>query len=321
MDLFGQIVQSVLLTEAKAPTVSDINDAINGLTPVEIRYTAVDKNNKAVGRRIIYPVAYGLTKAGNPVVRAFEPYGDTHTKVPAWKFFLMSGIRQWRVLKGKTFKGEKLEGFNKNGDLSMSVVYNIANIDGKPKDFKPTNVKVGAVTKTDINPKEKEKEVQQIANLYTDDSKMYTSKEIIDDLLKGTEQGKEKTAQQDASQALGGIKSQLDGEKRMVSPQMLVQIEKDNARRKLAQAKKNGIKLDNEQELLDIIKGTPASKTIAPKTQPITKKDIISGGGQTSEQKPQENLPTKPYYKDDVANVYDISQDDIERIRKQWGIK
>lgn len=321
MDLFGQIVQSVLLTEAKAPTVSDINDAINGLTPVEIRYTAVDKNNKAVGRRIIYPVAYGLTKAGNPVVRAFEPYGDTHTKVPAWKFFLMSGIRQWRVLKGKTFKGEKLEGFNKNGDLSMSVVYNIANIDGKPKDFKPTNVKVGAVTKTDINPKEKEKEVQQIANLYTDDSKMYTSKEIIDDLLKGTEQGKEKTAQQDASQALGGIKSQLDGEKRMVSPQMLVQIEKDNARRKLAQAKKKGIKLDNEQELLDIIKGTPASKTVAPKTQPITKKDIISGGGQSSEQKPQENLPTKPYYKDDVANVYDINQDDIERIRKQWGIK
>lgn len=321
MDLFGQIVQSVLLTEAKAPTVSDINDAINGLTPVEIRYTAVDKNNKAVGRRIIYPVAYGLTKAGNPVVRAFEPYGDTHTKVPAWKFFLMSGIRQWRVLKGKTFKGEKLEGFNKNGDLSMSVVYNIANIDGKPKDFKPTNVKVGAVTKTDINPKEKEKEVQQIANLYTDDSKMYTSKEIIDDLLKGTEQGKEKTAQQDASQTLGGIKSQLDGEKRMVSPQMLIQIEKDNARRKLAQAKKKGIKLDNEQELLDIIKGTPASKTIAPKTQPITKKDIISGGGQSSEQKPQENIPTKPYYKDDVANVYDINQDDIERIRKQWGIK
>lgn len=320
MDLFGQIVQSVLLTEAKAPTVSDINDAINGLTPVEIRYTAVDKKNNAVGRRIIYPVAYGLTKAGNPVVRAFEPYGDTHTKVPAWKFFLMSGIRQWRVLKGKTFKGEKLEGFNKDGDLSMSVVYNIANIDGKPKDFKSTNVKVDAVTKTDINPKEKEKEIQQIANLYNDDSKMYTSKEIIDDLLKNTTQNKEKTAKQDAENSLNGIKTQLDGDKRMVDSQMLVQIEKDNARRKLAQAKKKGIKLDNEQELLDIIKGTPANKMIAPKTQPITKKDIISGDGQSSEQKPQKNLPTKPFYKDDVANVYDVSQDDLDRIRKQWGI-
>lgn len=320
MDLFGQIVHSVLLTENKKPTVSDINDAINGLTPVEIRYTAVDKNNKAVGRRIIYPVAYGLTKAGNPVVRAFEPYGDTHTKVPAWKFFLLSGIRQWRVLKGKTFKGEKLEGFNKNGDLSMSVVYNIANIDGKPKDFKPINVKVGAITKTDINPKEKEKEAQKIANLYNDDSKIYTSKDIISDLLKGTERAKEKMAKQDAETALSGIKSQLDGEKEMVSPQMLAQIEKDNAKRKIVQAKKKGIKLDNEQELLDIIKGTPANKTIAPKTQPITKKDIISRGKQTVKQTPIENLPTKPYFKNDVVNTYDISQDDIDAIRKQWGI-
>ena len=31
MDLFGEIVQSVLLTEGKKPTVSDVNDAINGL--------------------------------------------------------------------------------------------------------------------------------------------------------------------------------------------------------------------------------------------------------------------------------------------------
>lgn len=322
MDLFGEIVQSVLLTEGKKPTVSDVNDAINGLTPVEIRYTAVDKTNKAVGRRIIYPVAYGLTKAGNPVIRAFEPYGDTHTKVPAWKFFLLSGLRHWRPLDKQTFKGEKLEGFNKNGDLSMSVVYNIANIDGKPKDFKPVDVKVGAVTKNDIDPKEKEKEAQEIANLYTDDSKMYTSKEIIDDLLKSTEQTKERTAQQDADSALSGIKSQLDGEKRMVSPEMLARIEKDNAKRKLAQAKKKGVKLDNEQELLDIINGTPANKTVAPKTQPITKKDIIGGNGNiNSQQQPQQNLPTKPYYKDDVANVYDINVDDIEKIKKQWGIK
>ena len=57
MDLFGEIIQSVFLTEGIA-TVSGVNDAINNLTPVEIRYTPVDKNNKAVGRRIIYPVAY-----------------------------------------------------------------------------------------------------------------------------------------------------------------------------------------------------------------------------------------------------------------------
>lgn len=295
MDLFGEIVQSVFLTEGIA-SVSGVNDAINNLTPVEIRYTAVDVNNKAAGRRIIYPVAYGLTKAGNPVVRAFEPYGDTHTKVPAWKFFLLSGIKQWRPLSKKTFKGEKLEGFNPDGDESMSVVYNIANISGKPKDFKPTNIKVDPVTKTDINPQTQEKEVEKEIQ----PNKMYTSKEIIDDML-------------------SGIKSQVDSpNKQMVSPEVMAQIEKDNARRKLAQAKKKGIKLDNEQELLNIIKGNPANKMLAPKTQPITKNDIVTQGERNN--KPIQNIPTQPVYKDELEDTYEVNQDDVDRIKKQWGL-
>lgn len=295
MDLFGEIVQSVFLTEGIA-SVSGVNDAINNLTPVEIRYTAVDVNNKAAGRRIIYPVAYGLTKAGNPVVRAFEPYGDTHTKVPAWKFFLLSGIKQWRPLSKKTFKGEKLEGFNPDGDESMSVVYNIANISGKPKDFKPTNIKVDPVTKTDINPQTQEKEVEKEIQ----PNKMYTSKEIIDDML-------------------SGIKSQVDSpNKQMVSPEVMAQIEKDNARRKLAQAKKKGIKLDNEQELLNIIKGNPANKMLAPKTQSITKNDIVTQGERNS--KPIQNIPTQPVYKDEFEDTYEVNQDDVDRIKKQWGL-
>ena len=39
MDLFGEIIQSVFLTEGIA-TVSGVNDAINNLTPVEIRSKA-----------------------------------------------------------------------------------------------------------------------------------------------------------------------------------------------------------------------------------------------------------------------------------------
>jgi hypothetical protein len=296
MDLFGEIIQSVFLTEGIA-TVSGVNDAINNLTPVEIRYTPVDKNNKAVGRRIIYPVAYGLTKAGNPVVRAFEPYGDSHRGTPAWKFFLLSGIRQWRPLNKKSFKNEELKGFNPDGDESMSVVYNIANIKGKPKNFKPTDVKVEPVTKSDINPQVQDKEVEKEIQ----PNKMYTSQEIIDDLL-------------------GGIKSQVDApDKKMVSPEVLAQIEKDNARKKLKQAKKQGIKLDNEQELLDIVKGTPANRMVAPKTAPITKDKIITqnnGGNQTIP-----NIPTKPVYKQDLENSYEVKADDIERLKNKWGIK
>lgn len=322
MDLFGEIVRSVLM-ENTQPTINNINDAINGLNPVEIRYTAVDKNNKAVGRRIIYPVAYGLTKAGNPVVRAFEPYGDTHTKVPAWKFFLVNGIKQWRCLKKKTFKGEKLEGFNKDGDLSMSIVYNIANIDGKPKEFKPTTVKTDAITKSDINPKEREKEIKQAVSATTDSNKVYTSKEIIDKMLKDTEQPKEITAKDDAAKALSGLQTQLNSpNKKTVSPEVLAQIEKDNARRKLAQAKKKGIKLDNEAELLDIINGKPANKIIAPKTQPITKDQIISQDNNPNpNNKGVKEIPTEPIYKDDLSSTYEISSDDIEKLKREWGIK
>jgi hypothetical protein len=297
MDLFGEIIQSVFLTEGIA-TVSGVNDAINNLTPVEIRYTPVDKNNQAVGRRIIYPVAYGLTKAGNPVIRAFEPYGDTHTKVPAWKFFLLSGIRQWRPLSKKSFKGETLTGFNPDGDESMSVVYNIANIAGKPKDFKPTDIKTGSVSKGDINLQAQEKEVEK----ETQPNKMFTSQEIINDLL-------------------GGIKSQVNNpNKKMVSPEVMAQIEKDNARKKLRQAKKQGKKLDNEQELLNIIKGTPANRMLAPKTQAVTKNDIISQNKGVEQQQLQ-NIPTKPIYKNDLDDEYEVKQGDIDKLKEKWGLK
>ena len=318
MDLFGEIIQKTFLTEGIA-TVSTINDAINNCTPVEIRYTPVDKNNKATGRRIIYPVAYGLTKAGNPVVRAFEPYGDTHTHVPAWKFFLLDGLRQWRPLTKKTFKGEKLEGFNKDGDLSMSVVYNIANIEGKHKQFKPTTVKTGAITKTDVDPEEKETEIKQETN----PQKIYTSKEIIDNMLKSVEDnGAQVQASQQADDMLSGIKSQLtDKEKVMVSPKAMSEIEKSNARRQLAIARKKGIKLDNETELLNIIKGKVATKTTAPQTKPITKKDIIDNGEESVNTPPQ-NIPTKAVYRKDVDEpTYEISQNDIDRIKSSWGQK
>ena len=312
MDLFEDIIREVFLTEGIA-SVTSVNDAINGLHPVEIRYVAADKKNTATGRRIIYPVAYGLTKAGNPVVRAFEPYGDTYTKVPAWKFFLLDGLKHWRILKNKTFKGKNLEGFNKDGDLSMSAVYNIANIDGKPKDFTPQTIKVDPITKTDISQDELDKEI----NKETNPDKMYNSKEIIDKLLPKKSEYK---AKDEVDDMLGDVKSQIDN-KTMVSPSVLAQIEKDNARKKLAKAKRDGIKLDNEQELLDIIKRKPATRTFAPQTQPITKDKIINTNSSSKNGNGVKNIPTSAIYKDDLGNdkEYNISQDTIDRIKKEWG--
>lgn len=129
MNIFSEIVESVLLTESVP--VGKVNDAINRTYEVEINYKT-NGENKAMGRRIIQPVAYGLTKAGNPVIRAFQPYGDTTSKIPSWKFFRLDRIISWKPRYKKVFKNAPPDGFNADGnfnpdgDKTMSVVYNIA---------------------------------------------------------------------------------------------------------------------------------------------------------------------------------------------------
>lgn len=305
MDYFRLLLEKTFLNEGIA-TVSNVNDAIDNLKQVEIRYNSGGEP-VATGRRIIYPVAYGVTKLGNPVIRAFEPYGDTKTKTPAWKFFRLDRIKQWRPLS-KTFNGVKLEGFNENGDETMSIVYNIANISGRPKKINFPKIGNEPITKSDVSPKEREKEIDTVLK----QGEMYGSEDIVKDLMQHVPQ---------SSDPLQGIKRQLTSpDKRMVSPEMMGQIEKDNARRKLAQAKKQGIRLDNEEELLNIIKGKTANKINAPKTEPITKDKISNTGvSHTSGIKPADS---EPITKDDIenGNEYEISNDDIEAIRKEWGL-
>lgn len=127
MNLFEQIVAGVL-TEEVGP--GKVNDAINRTYEVVINYNS-GGDGSASGERIIQPVAYGLTKAGNPVVRAFQPYGDTKTKTPAWKFFRLDRIDSWKPKYKNKFDEppgmNSAEGtYNPNGDGSMSRVLNTA---------------------------------------------------------------------------------------------------------------------------------------------------------------------------------------------------
>lgn len=108
-----------------------IKNAIKKRKSVYINY---DSEGEAKGKRIIQPVAYGLSKAGNPVIRAFQPFGDTKTRVPHWKLFRVDRILDWKQTKN-TFSipskipGIKISGFNPNGDRSMSQVYVIADFE------------------------------------------------------------------------------------------------------------------------------------------------------------------------------------------------
>lgn len=125
-----------LLTESVS--VNDIDDAMDGHKRILMSYRTKGED-KNTGPRVIEVYAYGLTKAGNPVIRAFQPYGDTTSKVPSWKFFRLDRIISWKDT-GQIFdrpasdyyKG--LGNFNPNGDNTMSVVYKIISFNGHELD-------------------------------------------------------------------------------------------------------------------------------------------------------------------------------------------
>jgi hypothetical protein len=152
MRLFEEIVRSLLLTEDVS--VNRVNDSINNTYEVEINYHSKGEDI-ATGKRIIQPHAYGLTKAGNPVIRAFQPYGDTTTSVPSWKFFRLDRIDNWTPYPERKFtqapgnfpaEGE----FNPDGDKTMSVVYNIADFGNRTAPDYSFRDKTGPVRKNNI---------------------------------------------------------------------------------------------------------------------------------------------------------------------------
>ncbi|MDE5888647.1 MAG: hypothetical protein K2H20_01360, partial [Bacilli bacterium] len=87
--------------------------------------------DKNTGARLIEVYAYGLTKAGNPCIRCFQPHGDTTTRVPNWKFMRLDRITTWKPTgqhfeRSADFYYKNIGDFNPDGDETMSVVYKIA---------------------------------------------------------------------------------------------------------------------------------------------------------------------------------------------------
>lgn len=122
-----------ILNEMATP--QQVTDAIKKRYEVKINYTS-DDDNKGGGLRLIQPVAYGTSKAGNPVIRAFQPFGDTKTKVPHWKMFRLDKIDKWMPMRNRKFEEPPhtqwgAEGnFNPNGDKSMANVFLVADFKG-----------------------------------------------------------------------------------------------------------------------------------------------------------------------------------------------
>ena len=124
-----EILQKVLNESVGSKEVSDV--VINH-NYVDIMYS--DENDSAPGKRLIQPYAYGVTMAGNDVLRAFQVNGDSLRGEPGWKFFLLKRITSWHPRR-QTFnipppmQGYNAPQYNDKGDGSMSKIYVQAQFD------------------------------------------------------------------------------------------------------------------------------------------------------------------------------------------------
>ena len=120
------LFESLILESASR---DQIMDAIDRKYRVNIYYAGDD--NTAAGKRHIEVYAFGLTKNGNPVIRAFQLFGNSDTIVPDWKLFRLDRITRWEPTNMQFYtpvssRGSGIAQFNPNGDGSMSTVYKIA---------------------------------------------------------------------------------------------------------------------------------------------------------------------------------------------------
>ena len=151
MSIFSEIVREVL---NEGVDVKSVNDAIDRTYEVLINYRG--EEGEHTGPREIQPVAYGTTKAGFPAIRAFQPNGDTSSRVPSWKLFRLDRIESWKPQPDRKFdeppgfNQQALGQFNPNGDEGMSQVFKVASFGGgNPVGGEPQGVQ-GPVSKTDV---------------------------------------------------------------------------------------------------------------------------------------------------------------------------
>lgn len=128
MKTLKTILNEMLIVESAS--VEDVDSAIDKHERIIVNYHTKGED-KHTGARVIEVYAYGLTKAGNPCIRVFQPYGDSTTTVPSWKFMRLDRISAWKptgqiFTRPADFYYKNLGNFNPNGDDTMSVVYKIA---------------------------------------------------------------------------------------------------------------------------------------------------------------------------------------------------
>ena len=122
------VVKSVILEVA---SIDSIVDAIKKKNKIIIYYDGDEPGGK--GLREIEPVCFGYSKADNPVLRAWDSEGSSHTgykgeqPLPGWRLFRVDKILSFKP-SGEKFN-ELRPGYNLTGDKGMVNVIINANFD------------------------------------------------------------------------------------------------------------------------------------------------------------------------------------------------
>jgi predicted DNA-binding transcriptional regulator YafY len=123
-------VKSILLEVA---SIQSIQDAIGKRQKIIIYYDGDEPGGR--GLREIEPVCFGYSKADNPVIRAWDNSGASHTAykgeqpLPGWRLFRVDKILSFKPT-GETFDQSK-PGFNPDGDKGMVRIIQIVKFDNE----------------------------------------------------------------------------------------------------------------------------------------------------------------------------------------------
>jgi predicted DNA-binding transcriptional regulator YafY len=115
------IAKSLILEVA---SIESIIDAIKRKKRIIIYYDGDEPGGK--GLREIEPVCFGYSKAGNPVIRAWDLEGSSHRDyigkkpLPSWRLFRSDKILSFKPT-GEFFNTIR-PNYNPNGDRSMSKI-------------------------------------------------------------------------------------------------------------------------------------------------------------------------------------------------------
>lgn len=132
MKLYNSIKSLIL----EIASIQSIVDAIKNRQVIVIYYDGDEPGGKGI--REIEPVCFGYSKANNPVVRAWDREGASHTDykgeqpLPGWRLFRADKIMTFKPT-GEVFDIMRPD-YNENGDKTMIRVVINAKFEGNGLD-------------------------------------------------------------------------------------------------------------------------------------------------------------------------------------------